>query len=378
MATTVAAVPKPAPLEVKYTFVQNYNQLPKVISRLSSSSHILIDCEGQNIGTPTGILSLISVGTADSKDIFVIDVLRVRDRTHPQVQRFLRLLEDPSVLKVIWDGRMDHVEIFMTFGVKIRGVLDLQVVEVMSREGVRGERDYQRRGRFRKMFGNGALKDSTLRPLMRDFHAVTGLQGIVNQEKIVMNLAKDAEVVAMHKDGNSSFWLTRPLPSNLLKYAAADIKLVGLTYDHFVQHKWITAETFPRLLAQSTRYLQRYTSRGDREETEGLGSMRIIPLDVVYDTEQKQYECQLCLHMLNLCCFETLRIPSAPPNNRRPQPSPPHGPGFRDGQGQKGRGRTAVRQDAALNETRRSSCCRVCVVCAKVKGVDIDVGWVVV
>lgn len=184
-------------MEVKFKYVDQYNQLPKVISALSfpSTPHVLLDCEGQEIGTVDGILSLISVGTAQSKEIFVVDVVRLHDHTNPFMHRFLQILSDPTVTKVIWDGRMDYAEIFGTFGVRLEGVLDLQIAEVMGREAVNGEKDFQRRGRLRRLFDKDSeiLKDTKLRPLLKDFHAVQGLQGAIRENKIVENLAKDGE-----------------------------------------------------------------------------------------------------------------------------------------------------------------------------------------
>lgn len=183
------------PMEVKFTYVQNYNQLPKVVRSLSQSPHLLLDCEGQNIGSPDGILSLISVGTAGSKEIFVLDVLRLRDRTHPLLVQFLQFLQNPTILKVIWDGRMDYAEIYATFGVKLLGVLDLQIAEVMGRATVKGEQDFQRRGRLRRIFDKEITSNLSLRSNMRDFHVVTGLQGIIKEEKIVENIAKDGKPI---------------------------------------------------------------------------------------------------------------------------------------------------------------------------------------
>ena len=40
------------------------------------------------------------------------------------------------MLKVVWDGRMDYLEILSTYGVAIDGVLDLQVAEVVSRSTI--------------------------------------------------------------------------------------------------------------------------------------------------------------------------------------------------------------------------------------------------
>ncbi|THH29156.1 hypothetical protein EUX98_g5031 [Antrodiella citrinella] len=299
--------PKPPPMKVKYTYVQEYNQLPEVISALTKSPHLLLDCEGRSIGSSEGALSLISVGTAGSKVIFVIDVLRLCDPTNPHFRKFLAILQDPGTLKVVWDGRMDYAEIYATFGIQLLGVLDLQIAEVMARTTVKQEEDYKRRGRLRRIFDKTIMNDRQLRPLMNDFYLVNGLQGIIKEEHIVDNIAKDDEVQALHKAGNSHFWLDRPLPSNFLEYAATDIMMVSLTYEYFIKKRWVTTSNFLSLEKQSHRYMAYYNGRGKRVEADELGTIRFLPLDVIhYDTDPTQYQCHICFRMLNLYCFETL------------------------------------------------------------------------
>ncbi|TCD69771.1 hypothetical protein EIP91_006307 [Steccherinum ochraceum] len=355
---------KPEPMAVQFTYVENYNQLPKVVQKLSRSSHLILDCEGQSIGSPEGILSLISVGTAGSKEIFVLDVLRLHDRTHPLLRPFLLLLQNPTVLKIVWDGRMDFAEILATYGVPLRGLLDLQIAEVVSRAGAREEQEYQRRGRLRRVFDKEITMDSSLRPLMRDFHVVAGLQGIIRECKIVENLAKDDEVVAMHKDGNSSFWLNRPLPPNLCAYAAADIKLISLTYDFFIRKAWITAANHATLVCKSTRYTSYFDSREKRQFANDMNVARLLPLDVVHEPEPTQYQCYLCMRMLNLGCFETLVT--------APAPAPAY-TGGRRGRG----GSVQSRREPAGRPvpSHRRPCCRICAMCAKAGKVVIATDW---
>jgi len=340
------AKPKPAPMVVSFTYVETYKQLRAAVAVLSKSPHLLLDCEGQSIGSSDGVLSLISVGTAGSKDIFVIDVLRLCNRTNPHLQNFLQLLQDPGTLKVVWDGRMDYAEIFATFGVQLLGTLDLQIAEVMARMTVRREEEYQRRGRLRRFLDKKLVNDKALRPLLQDFHLVTGLQGIIQEEHIADNIAKDDEVQAMHKAGNSAFWLNRPLPPNFLQYAATDIKMVNLTYEYFLKKRWITASNFLTLEQQSRRYMTYYHGRGKRGRASELGTVRFLPLDVVHlNADPVQYQCHICLRMLNLHCFETLVTAPA-------------------------RG--------SHSASHRRPCCRLCAMCARSKEESVPTEWLVV
>lgn len=171
------------------------------------------------------------------------------------------------------------------------------------------------------------------------------------------------EVVAMHKDGNSSFWLTRPLPPNFLMYAATDIKMVGLVYDHFVQTRYITANNYMGLIQQTGRYISYYDSRGKKQQAADLGVMlRLLPLDVVYEPEAAQYPCHLCQRMLNLRAFETLVTSSQAVqvvSNKN-----------------KSKGSGGAQK--AGRPSHRRPCCRMCAICTKANDVAIPVDWVVI
>ncbi|KAI0738910.1 hypothetical protein C8Q80DRAFT_1275127 [Daedaleopsis nitida] len=66
-------------------------------------------------------------------NVFLIDVLARPDLTHPSLRAFLGLLSSEDVIKVMWDGRSDAVELRETHGITLRRVLDLPLVEVVPR-----------------------------------------------------------------------------------------------------------------------------------------------------------------------------------------------------------------------------------------------------
>lgn len=169
----------------------------------------------------------------------------------------------------------------------------------------------------------------------------------------------------MHRDGNSSFWLTRPLPPKLIQYAATDIQLVSLTHDFFLSKRFITATNYTLLLQKTMRYISYYDSREEKlheavHPDVGVLLKRLLPLDVIHEPEPKQYQCCMCLRMLNLCCFETL---STAPTGR-----------VLRGSGKK----KAAPNNAVAPPSHRRPCCRICAITAISREMIIPMDWLVI
>lgn len=154
---------------------QTSQQVGDAVEKLAQHPIIMIDCEGVNLGQPGGILTLISVGTVENKAIvFLFDVLSPQQNA---MAALVRLLDDPSIRKVMWDGRQDTYGIHTVYGIKLRNVLDLQLVELMARARRRGEKD-------QRLLNH--LKASYLRPkgTLRSFEVVKGLQKCIEENRI--------------------------------------------------------------------------------------------------------------------------------------------------------------------------------------------------
>ncbi|EIM90489.1 uncharacterized protein STEHIDRAFT_50846 [Stereum hirsutum FP-91666 SS1] len=121
------------------------------VAALSSSRTLYFDCEGVKLGTAGGTLSLITIRSAPSPSnsrqsdgdrngqTFIFDITSLTLARQPvSLKPLFALLTSPKVLKVVWDGRMDSSALHHYFRVNLRNVLDLQLVDIHSRE-LRGE-----------------------------------------------------------------------------------------------------------------------------------------------------------------------------------------------------------------------------------------------
>lgn len=134
-----------------------------------------------------GSLSLICVGTAFAQFIFLFDVVVL---TRYDLQPLLNFLSS-KVMKVVWDGRMDFIELWSAYNVSIgKNVCDLQVAEVLSRSSFREERDDERLSRLVTSFGVQVWK----KPLQfSGIHRVVGLQQCLEENGYKGLVGKDRE-----------------------------------------------------------------------------------------------------------------------------------------------------------------------------------------
>ncbi|KZT25954.1 hypothetical protein NEOLEDRAFT_1113821 [Neolentinus lepideus HHB14362 ss-1] len=290
--------------QVDFSYCAEQGTFDHAISTLSRSRTLILDCEGLDIGMQGGALSLICLGTVDAHAIFVFDVLMLRDNS-VNVNPLLRLLLREEVTKVTWDGRMDFLEIQDTYGVEMTGVLDLQLAEVMSREGVRKEGEKQRIIRLAsRYFGFQVIKNN--RDLYDGIHIVLGMTNCLKDNKLGDGVAKDPEVVAMHRANGSALWLERPLSKQLLRYAATDIYLISLLLEDFNQRGWVNAENFNELRLHSQRYVAMFQDGGRLDPGNVFQKGPLIMLsEIVAKAEEAKHKCSGCGRRKPIYCFET-------------------------------------------------------------------------
>lgn len=130
-----------------------------------------------------------------------------------------------------------------------------------------------------------------------------------------------AEVTKMHKTNQSSLWLKRPLPANLLAYAAKDIELISTLCTSFIQKGWIPADptAYYTLLRQCARYVSAHREQGRSREDDPFRPTGIMPLDVLNEPEGPMFQCVGCRRGLSLVCYQTTEDESGMYRWRRPR-----------------------------------------------------------
>jgi len=335
------------PVYLNYVYCDHPASFANAVFFLRSAPYLILDCEGNNLGRAEGSVTLICVGTPFAEHIFLFDMLSPF-LTRRDIDGLLHLFSDENILKIVWDGRMDHLEIWTTYGVSLQGVLDLQVAEVMSRFYIRGEGEDARARRLRNHLSIPAAKKLTGR--YDGLHAVIGLQRCWKECGYTEESGKDPEVMSMHKSMGSAMWSYRPLSEQLLQYAAKDILLIGVLYPHFCRSGWIPRDPvqYAVLLAQCQRYVSAHVEQGKSANADVFRPCGIVPLDVLTEPFGPKFICFACNRALSISAFEM-------------QPKPP-----------------LQTSKAVLNETTaplRSTRCRLCFALALKNNPNLDQTW---
>ncbi|KAF8478864.1 ribonuclease H-like domain-containing protein [Gautieria morchelliformis] len=244
------------------------------LQTLSKVELLIVDCEGRDLGTRDGALSTISVGTEQSSNIFVYDAVELdRDALLP----VLELLSDPKIIKVFWDGRMDFSEIFHSYKKRVENALDMQIVEIMSRES-RGETESNRQARIKTL-----LRPSRVIPWREEYEdiiVVVGMKKCLSEQGLALGDGKDPWVTRIHEQNLTELWMRRPLARDLLNYAAKDVHLIHLIYEQFKRRGYMNP--MRELLSQSQRYVSMHddlTLKPLREDF--YRRSLVLPLDIL-------------------------------------------------------------------------------------------------
>lgn len=217
------------------------------IDAIKSSSELILDCEGENLGHQGSSLSLISVRTIDSESskTYLFDAISL---TNDTLRPLFDILQSHSVTKIVFDGRMDFSELYHGRGVDLHNVLDLQLVDVDSRRQ-RGEDEDDQLARLCPYLHRQEIMGQA-----SSYSKVQKLCGLKQCLQEHNKLIDDGE----YKSGDIFFfppskkspltcssvshdsWLKRPLPEEYLCYAARDVYFIGRLYNHFRQGSYIS------------------------------------------------------------------------------------------------------------------------------------------
>ena len=263
-------------------------KMKKVWRMLSSSSSkkenvILfwaVDCEGVSLSRK-GTLSIITVATEEKAYIF--DVHKLGQAVFSA--GLAEILEDKSQEKLMFDCRQDSDALWHQFRVKLTGVLDLQLFEVIYRRESTSRRPRERNNIRRSQRTDEVERINGFRRCLELY--VADLNYVIVKGKGGDIFKRDTEV-----------WKKRPLAEVLLQYCVVDTKAMFNLYDKM---KNVNGGDLERLRVASERYVDLYRGRAtryyDRYETHAYLPFDIIPDEGTFDFTPAATACSLCHQM---------------------------------------------------------------------------------
>jgi len=165
-------------------------------------------------------------------EIYLVDVI-----TYPKsIDTLKRILEDPLLQKVVWDGRSDYSELWHGHGIAMEPVLDLQLVRIYQvcdgRAGPSG---------FIKLEGMSRVFENLSYYIRRSSGVDT------------VRLARVHDIVkAKHLRDETDFWIQRPLSHELRHYASFDIMQLKVLHESMAAK----ISRLPHIAAESQRYAE--------------------------------------------------------------------------------------------------------------------------
>ncbi|KAK4667159.1 hypothetical protein QC763_306730 [Podospora pseudopauciseta] len=189
------------------SLVTNVQALRNFLATIGPSSSIYVDLEGTNLGRG-GTLDLITVLVPPDRKVRIIDVNAMGNQAFTTPSKkddnvtLKSILEDPSIRKYLWDVRNDADALKSLYHVAISGVIDLQLLENLTRQG--------------NSFYVIGLDKAVENDLRLD-----------QREQIEWKKTKE-DIRKRMASGDSGIFSIRPFTTPVLRYCAGDVQVLPL------------------------------------------------------------------------------------------------------------------------------------------------------
>ncbi|XP_069105210.1 uncharacterized protein [Argopecten irradians] len=245
-------------LSKSYMLVDKTEDLAGALWEVGSDPLIAVDCKGLRMGTGrSGELTAINVATANK--VFIFDVLELGKSVFDDGLR--KILEDKSKEKLMFDCRRNADNLFHQQKVKIAGILDLQLLEVMYRQSGR------------------ALKTEAASRRSTKTQEVQHLKGFLRcTQEYVKDKAMIESLLGSKKqvvDDNDS-WKRRPLSKNMKNCCYLDTMTLFALYTKLNGG----GRNHSRLLVASERYANTFRCLSERTYGD-FEAHSLLPLDII-------------------------------------------------------------------------------------------------
>ena len=180
-----------------YLTLQWIDTVPKVVKtvkELKRQKEIALDCEGFSLGRK-GTLDILTIGTINKK-VFLFDVTKLKSSAFDHGLRDLLQSDRDTLTKLMFDCRNDSDALLHHYGVKLNGVLDLQMVDYLRRDGMQNKKNAE--------------------PV-----TIRGLDKIIDEGGATVK-SRIGERIKNASIRGQNIWIARPLGHELEEYCAVD------------------------------------------------------------------------------------------------------------------------------------------------------------
>ncbi|XP_021372172.1 piRNA biogenesis protein EXD1-like [Mizuhopecten yessoensis] len=240
---------------MKHTLIEDKGNLTSALSEIKSQKLLAVDCEGVHLSR-LGELTLLTIAT--KAEVFIFDIQKLGQAAFDNGLR--EVLEDNSIEKLMFDCRQDSDSLWHQFKVKIAGVLDIQLLEIMFRRD-----NFPSPQRTYKSYRRSAMID--------DVENVYGYSSCVklylDDDDMIAKIIKGRQM-------NDEIAKRRPLHEVLVQHCVADVSGFFLLYEKLKQ----SDADLPRLRVASKRYADIWRGKEDRSFDE-YEFTALLPLEII-------------------------------------------------------------------------------------------------
>ncbi|XP_078344466.1 uncharacterized protein LOC144630060 [Oculina patagonica] len=257
--------------DYNYKLVEDESGLQEAISELKRkiterNTLIAVDCEGDSLSRK-GALTIVTVATEEQVHIF--DVLNLGKLVFSS--GLGEILQDKSREKLMFDCRQDSDALWHQFNVKLTGVLDLQLLEVI----------YRRENAPAKTpeFSTRNPRQNRRSQRTDEVESIYGfrrcIELYVQDEKLIKMKDKGSELLKKDKE----VWKKRPLTDELIQYCIVDTMGMFKLYNKM---KDVNGGEQARLRVASEKYADLYRGKTTRS-FDDYEKNACLPLDIIPD-----------------------------------------------------------------------------------------------
>lgn len=256
--------------------IDNELALNDAISELNkykqgNNNLIAVDCEGVSLSRK-GELTILSIATREK--VYIFDVLKVGKAIFSGGLK--EILEDSTQQKLTFDCRQDSDALWHQFNVKLAGVLDLQLLEVMYRrenptsESIKVPKPSSSKTKFGRHRRRSNFTDQ--------------IEKINGYQRCLELYLEDDKLVEVKASGRTLFklnqlaWKKRPLRETLIEYCVVDTMGMFKLYDKMKGILSSMEET--RLKIASEKYAEFYRGKEERLY-DNYETSAFLPLDII-------------------------------------------------------------------------------------------------
>jgi hypothetical protein len=234
----------------------------------TSNNLLAVDCEGVSLSRK-GELTILSIATREKAYLF--DVLKIGKAIFSGGLQ--EILEDSTQEKLMFDCRQDSDALWHQFNVKLAGVLDLQLLEIMyRRENPTSE---SAKPSPKTKFGRYKRRSQFTHQVEKIYGYRRCLELYLEDDKLIEAKDSGGKLFKI----NNKAWKVRPLSETLIQYCVADTMGMFKLYDK-MKDILSSVDGKTRLKIASEKYVEFYRQKEERSY-DGYETNAFLPLDII-------------------------------------------------------------------------------------------------